>query len=41
MMYVFQDVFIIDTKKALIVWIGQDTSMAERKNAMTYAHVSH
>lgn len=40
MMYVFQDVFIVDTKKALIVWIGQDTSMAERKNAMTYAHVS-
>ena len=36
----FQDVFIVDTKKALIVWIGQETTTAERKNAMTYAHVS-
>ena len=36
----FQDVFIVDTKKALIVWIGQETTAAERKNAMTYAHVS-
>lgn len=35
-----QDVFIVDTKKAIIVWIGQETSMAERKNAMAYAHVS-
>lgn len=38
--YVFKDVFIVDTKKAIIVWIGQETSMAERKNAMAYAHVS-
>lgn len=35
-----KDVFIVDTKKAIIVWIGQETSMAERKNAMAYAHVS-
>ncbi|XP_022299906.2 gelsolin-like protein 1 isoform X1 [Crassostrea virginica] len=33
-----KDVFIVDTKKALIVWIGQETTTAERKNAMTYAH---
>lgn len=33
-----KDVFIVDTKKAIIVWIGQETSMAERKNAMAYAH---
>lgn len=40
MLYIFKDVFIVDTKKAIIVWIGQETSMAERKNAMAYAHVS-
>lgn len=33
-----KDVFIVDTKKAVYVWIGLETSVAERKNAMTYAH---
>ncbi|KAK7496122.1 hypothetical protein BaRGS_00012532, partial [Batillaria attramentaria] len=33
-----QDVFIFDTKSELFVWIGKGTTMAERKNAMTYAH---
>ncbi|XP_062600966.1 gelsolin-like protein 2, partial [Saccostrea cucullata] len=33
-----KDVFIVDTKKAVFVWIGLETSVAERKNAMTYAH---
>ena len=35
-----KDVFILDTKQALHVWIGKDTSTNERKNAMAYAHVS-
>lgn len=35
-----QDVFIFDTKEELFVWIGKGTTPAERKNAMTYAHVS-
>ncbi|XP_048739301.1 gelsolin-like protein 2 isoform X1 [Ostrea edulis] len=33
-----KDVFIVDTKRAVYVWIGLDTSEAERKNAMSYAH---
>lgn len=32
------DVFILDTKSALHVWIGKDTTANERKNAMAYAH---
>lgn len=32
------DVFILDTKDQLFVWIGKGTSSNERKNAMTYAH---
>lgn len=35
-----QDVFILDTQKELFVWIGNDTTHDERKNAMMYAHVS-
>lgn len=33
-----KDVFIIDTKQAVFVWIGKGTSAGEKKNAMTYAH---
>lgn len=33
-----KDVFILDTKKALYVWIGKGTSETERRNAMSYAH---
>ncbi|XP_062612701.1 gelsolin-like protein 2 [Saccostrea cucullata] len=33
-----KDVFIVDTKKAVFFWIALETSVAERKNAMTYAH---
>lgn len=33
-----KDVFILDTKSEVYVWIGKETTMAERKNAMTYAH---
>lgn len=33
-----KDVFIFDTKSAVFVWIGKQTTTAERKNAMTYAH---
>lgn len=32
------DVFIMDAKKSLFVWIGKGTSKAEKKNAMSYAH---
>ena len=32
-------VFIIDTGKAVFVWIGSGASESEKKNAMTYAHV--
>lgn len=34
------DVFIADTGKELYVWIGGGASPDEKKNAMTYAHVS-
>ena len=34
------DVFIADTGKELFVWIGGGASPDEKKNAMTYAHVS-
>ncbi|CAC5410342.1 GSN [Mytilus coruscus] len=33
-----KDVFILDSKTALHVWIGKDTSVNERRNAMSYAH---
>ncbi|XP_052780665.1 gelsolin-like protein 2 [Mya arenaria] len=33
-----KDVFILDTKSALFVWVGKETSTAERRNAMSYAH---
>ncbi len=34
------DVFIADTGKEVFVWIGGSASPDEKKNAMTYAHVS-
>jgi len=33
-----QDVFILDAKKSLYVWVGNGTSHGEKKNAMQYAH---
>lgn len=33
-----KDVFILDTKTSIFVWIGKMTSISERRNAMTYAH---
>lgn len=33
-----KDVFVIDTKKMLYVWIGKESSPSEKKNAMGYAH---
>ncbi|XP_014772820.1 gelsolin-like protein 2 [Octopus bimaculoides] len=33
-----KDVFVIDTKKEIVVWIGADSSTTEKNNAMTYAH---
>ncbi|GFO33321.1 gelsolin, partial [Plakobranchus ocellatus] len=33
-----KDVFVIDTKKSVFVWIGKQTSKQEKKNAMQYAH---
>ena len=35
-----KDVFIADTGKSLFVWVGKGASTDEKKNAMTYAHVS-
>ncbi len=35
-----KDVFILDTGKALFVWTGNETSSAEQRNALSYAHVS-
>lgn len=32
--------FIADTGKEVFVWIGGGASPDEKKNAMTYAHVS-
>ena len=32
-------VFICDIGTEVFVWIGRGTSPAEKKNAMTYAHV--
>ncbi|XP_064392049.1 gelsolin-like protein 2 [Halichondria panicea] len=33
-----KDVFILDTGKALFVWTGNETSSAEQRNALSYAH---
>ncbi|WAR27057.1 GELS2-like protein [Mya arenaria] len=33
-----KDVFILDTKDSVFVWIGSKTTVNERRNAMTYAH---
>lgn len=33
-----KDVFILDTCKDVFVWIGKQTTLNERKNAMSYAH---
>lgn len=33
-----KDVFILDTKDEVFVWIGRQTSLNEKKNAMAYAH---
>ncbi|GAB1598737.1 gelsolin-like protein 2 [Argonauta hians] len=33
-----KDVFVIDTKKEVVVWIGIGSSASEKQNAMTYAH---
>ncbi|XP_067684710.1 gelsolin-like protein 2 [Haliotis asinina] len=33
-----KDVFILDTKVDLFVWIGQDTSQNEKKRAVEFAH---
>ncbi|RUS91962.1 hypothetical protein EGW08_000175 [Elysia chlorotica] len=35
---IMMDVFVIDTKKSVFVWIGKETSKTEKKNAMQYAH---
>ena len=35
-----KDVFIVDSGKKVIVWVGEAASPDEKKNAMTYAHVS-
>lgn len=32
------DVFLVDTKKELFVWIGRGASIDERNNSLTYAH---
>jgi len=36
----FQDVFLFDSCEQIFVWIGQNASPAEKRNGMTYAHVS-
>ena len=35
-----KDVFIADNGKSLFVWVGSGASPDEKRNAMTYAHVS-
>ncbi|XP_052780684.1 gelsolin-like protein 2 [Mya arenaria] len=32
------DVFIVDTKKEVFVWVGKGASIDERRNGITYAH---
>ena len=36
----FKLVFIADTGKEVFVWVGKQASDAEKKNGLTYAHVS-
>ena len=36
----FQDVFVIDNGQSVYVYIGKGASDSEKKNAMSYAHVS-
>ena len=38
--YVFQDVFLFDSCEQSFVWIDKNASPAEKRNGMTYAHVS-
>ncbi|XP_060587201.1 gelsolin-like protein 2 isoform X1 [Ruditapes philippinarum] len=33
-----EDVFIFDTKESVFVWIGEQTTRQEKRNAMSYAH---
>ncbi|XP_059152240.1 gelsolin-like protein 1 isoform X2 [Physella acuta] len=33
-----KDVFILDTKSEVFVWIGKQTTVSEKKNALAYAH---
>ncbi|WAR26938.1 GELS1-like protein [Mya arenaria] len=33
-----EDVFIVDTKKEVFVWVGKGASIDERRNGITYAH---
>lgn len=35
-----KDVFIVDSGKKVFVWVGEGASAAEKKNAMSHAHVS-
>ena len=35
-----KDVFIVDGVEKCFVWIGKDASEMEKKQAMSYAHVS-
>lgn len=39
-LYNLQDVFVLDTKSELFVWVGGKASVDERRNGMGYAHVS-
>uniref|UniRef100_A0A2C9LNQ3 Actin-modulator n=2 Tax=Biomphalaria TaxID=6525 RepID=A0A2C9LNQ3_BIOGL len=34
-----KDVFILDTKSEVFVWIGKETTVSEKKNALSYAHL--
>ena len=38
--HVLQDVFIVDSGDNVVVWVGKEASIEERKNAFAYAHVS-
>ena len=39
-LYVLQDVYLFDSCEQIFVWVGQNASPAEKRNGMTYAHVS-
>ena len=39
--FVFQDVFVCDTKDEVFVWVGGEASTEEKRNCMRYAHVSN